>query len=105
MKEPLTMYRLTVQYERPADPAEFDAHYFGRHVQLCAVIPGLQASTFSKPRVIRPGMAPYLVAELDFADEAAFNGAMGSPEMAAVAKDAEALPAARVMFIGELSSR
>lgn len=97
------MYRLTIQYETPADPAEFDEQYFGQHVPLCAGIPGLEASTFSKPKALGPGSAPHLVAELDFADEAAFKAAMRSPEMGAVAKDAETLPAQRVMFIGELS--
>lgn len=97
------MYRLTVQYETPADPEAFDAQYFGQHVPLCSGIPGLQATTFSKPKPAGPGTAPYLVAELDFEDEAAFKAAMGSPEMGAVAKDADTLPAGRVMFIGELS--
>lgn len=97
------MYRLTIQYETPADPAEFDQQYFGQHVPLCADIPGLEASTFSKPKALGPGAAPYLVAELDFADEAAFKTAMRSPEMGAVAKDAETLTAERVMFVGELS--
>lgn len=97
------MFRLTVQYETPADPAAFDEQYFGQHVPLCASIPGLRATTFSKPKVVGPGSAPYLVAELDFEDAGAFRAAMGSPEMAAVAEDADTLPAGRVMFTGELS--
>ena len=96
------MYRLTVQYETPADPAAFDELYFGRHVPLCAGIPGLAASCFSKPSALGPGTAPYLIAELDFADEAAYRSAMASPEMAAVAQDAETLPGDRIMFVGEL---
>lgn len=96
------MYRLTIQYDAPADPAAFDDQYFGRHVPLCAGIPGLAASTFSKPRVLGEGTVPYLVAELDFTDRDAYKAAMGSAEMGAVAKDAETLPATRTMFVGEL---
>lgn len=98
------MYRLTIAYDAPADPDAFDEQYFGQHVPLCAGIPGLQATTFSKPKVLGPGAAPYLVAELDFADKDAYKAAMASTEMGAVAKDAETLAATRVMFAGELRS-
>ncbi|KRA30015.1 MULTISPECIES: EthD family reductase [unclassified Nocardioides] len=97
------MFRLTVQYDVPSDPATFDTQYFSQHVPLCASIPGLQATTFSKPRVVGPGTAPYLVAELDFEDVDSFKAAMASPEMGAVAADADTLPAGRVMFTGQLS--
>lgn len=98
------MYRLTVQYETPTDPASFDEQYLGRHVPLCASIPGLRATTVSKPSAIGEGGAPYLVAELDFDDAASFRAAMRTPEMAAVAADADTLPAARTMFVGELTT-
>lgn len=98
------MYRLTVQYETPADPASFDEQYFGQHVPLCDGIPGLLGASFSKPQSLGPGAAPYLVAQLDFADAASFKAAMGSPEMGAVGKDAETLPAARIMFAGEVTT-
>ncbi len=96
------MYRLTVQYETPTDPAAFDAEYFGKHVGLVAAIPGLKAMTFSKPTVVGPGTAPYLVAELDYEDEAAFLATRDTPEQAAAAAHADTLPAGRVMFVGEL---
>lgn len=96
------MYRLTVQYETPTDPAAFDTQYFGQHVPLCAGIPGLVSTTFSKPGVLGPGTGPYLVAELDFENENSFQAAMATEEMAAVAKDADTLPAGRVMFVGAL---
>jgi len=96
------MYRLTVQYETPTDPAAFDEEYFGKHVALVAAMPGLKAMTFSKPTVAGPGTAPYLVAELDFEDEAAFMATRETPEQAAAAAHADTLPAARVAFVGEL---
>lgn len=98
------MFRLTVQYDTPADPEAFNKQYFDRHVPMCGSIPGLVAVSISKPEVAGPGIAPYLVAELDFPDSEAFKTAMRSPEMAAVAKDAETLPAGRVMFTGKVTA-
>lgn len=98
------MHRLTVQYDAPADPEAFDRHYFEQHVPLCKPLPGLVAMSFSRPRALGPGTAPYLVAELDFADAEALQAALRSPEMAAVGKDAESLPASRVLFTGEVTS-
>lgn len=97
------MHRLTVQYQSPADPEAFDGKYFGEHVPLCQTLPGLRATSFSKPRALG-GVAPYLVAELDFDDAAALKTALRSPEMAAVAADADTLPAERVMFTGEVTT-
>jgi uncharacterized protein (TIGR02118 family) len=96
------MHRLTIQYAEPADPESFDKHYFEQHVPLCRPLPGLRAASFSKPRALGGGIAPYLVAELDFDDADALKAALRSPEMAAVAADAETLPAERTMFTGKV---
>lgn len=98
------MHRLTIQYDAPADPEAFDQQYFEQHVPLCEPLPGLVAMSFSKPRALGPGTAPYLVAELDFADGDALKAALRSPEMAVVGQDAETLPATRVMFTGEVTA-
>ncbi|MUL47171.1 EthD family reductase [Mycobacterium sp. CBMA293] len=97
------MHRLTVQYQLPEDPEGFDKQYFEQHVPLCRPLPGLRGASFSKPRVLGEGAAPYLVAEFDFDDAAALKAALRSPEMAVVARDAETLPVERVMFIGEVT--
>jgi uncharacterized protein (TIGR02118 family) len=96
-------HRLTIQYAAPADPEAFDAHYFGQHLPLCEPLPGLRAASWSKPRGLG-GDAPYLVTQLDFDDAEALKAALRSPEMAAVARDADTLPAERVMFTGEVES-
>lgn len=96
------MHRMTIQYDAPADPDAFDSQYFGRHVPLCRTIPGLRRASFSKPRALGPGKAPYLVAELDFDDADALQAALRTPEMSKVAEDAETLPASRVMFTGDV---
>lgn len=95
-------HRLTIQYVEPADPEAFDRHYFDVHVPLCKPLPGLRNASFSKPRALGAGTVPYLVAELDFDDADALKTALRSPEMAAVAADAEQLPAERVMFTGAI---
>lgn len=97
------MYRMTIQYDTPDDPEAFDKQYFEQHVPLCKPLPDLVGASFSKPRALGPRTTPYLVAELDFADADTFTAAMRSPEMAAVAKDAETLPAGRAMFTGEVT--
>ncbi|OPX13276.1 EthD family reductase [Mycobacterium sp. AT1] len=96
------MHRLTIQYQTPEDADAFDRRYFDQHVPLCHPLPGLRAASFSKPSALGDGVAPYLVAELDFDDAAALKTALRSPEMAAVAADAATLPVARVMFTGEI---
>ena len=98
------MHRLTIQYAAPADPEAFDRQYFDQHVALCKPLPGLRAAAFSKPRVLGPGVCPYLVAELDFEDAESLKIALKSPEMAAVAADAATLDAESVMFTGEVVS-
>lgn len=97
------MHRLTIQYDEPADPEAFDQHYFDEHVPLCRPLPGLVGMSFSKPRPLGGASAPYLVAQLDFADGDALRAALRSTEMAAVAADAETLPVTRVMFTGEVT--
>ena len=97
-------HRLTIQYGEPAEAEAFDQHYFDIHVPLCQPLPGLRGASFSKPRALGGGAAPYLVAELDFDDADALMAALRSPEMAALAADAETLDATRTMFTGEVRS-
>lgn len=98
------MHRLTIQYQAPTDPEAFDRKYFEDHVPLCRPLPGMRGASFSKPWALGGAAAPYLVAEFDFDDAAALKTALRSPEMAAVAADAETLPAERVMFTGEVTT-
>lgn len=96
------MQRITVQYVTPADPATFDRKYAEEHVPLVSAVPGLQRFTLSHPQAMG-GEAPYLVAELWFADEDALGTALGSPEMAAAGRHAAGLGVATTMFRGEVS--
>jgi uncharacterized protein (TIGR02118 family) len=82
------MTRVLAIYNPPADPAAFDAYYFGTHIPLARKIPGLLGMRVSKrPLIGIAGPAPYLVAELDFASMGAFQQAMATPEGQATAGD------------------
>jgi uncharacterized protein (TIGR02118 family) len=81
------MVRLLVLYGQPTDPAAFDRHYREVHVPLARKLPGLRRYTISAGVRALQGTAPYLVAELDFDDRAAFRQAMEAPEGRAVAAD------------------
>ncbi len=96
------MHRVTIQYAVPQDPAEFDEHYFTRHLPMLAPVPGLAGVSWSKPRPLGGEHGVYLVAELDFADEEAMRAALASPAMTAAGKDARGLGVAMTMFCGEV---
>jgi len=95
------MQRITVQYVTPADAEAFESQYAEEHVPLVKAIPGLARFTLSHPRAMG-GEAPYLVAEMWFADADALKAALRSPEMAAAGKHAAGLGVATTMFSGEV---
>ncbi len=82
-------YQLTVLYSQPEDPAAFDAYYEQTHAPLAAGLDGLLSFTGSKPEPGRGGepASIYCVAELRFADRAAFGAAMSSELGQATAAD------------------
>ncbi len=98
------MFQLTALYNHPDDPAAFDRHYDGTHAPLAKKLPGLQRFTVQRPGPDQDGNKPayHLVAVLEFADEAAFGSALGSPEgEAAVADLANFAGAGMTMLTGE----
>jgi uncharacterized protein (TIGR02118 family) len=78
------MHKITVQYFDPADGDDFESAYRERHVPLVRAVPGLERFTISLPH---GDGAPYLVAELWFADSEALSSDRTSAEMAAVRAD------------------
>ncbi|WP_227467811.1 EthD family reductase [Nocardioides lijunqiniae] len=97
---PASMHRLTVQYFDPADGDAFLAAYRERHVPLVRAVPDLQRFTLTTPR---GDGAPYLQAELWFADAETMKASLASPEMGAAAADAETYDVARkAMLTGEV---
>ena len=94
------MHRITVQYFDPADGDDFETAYRERHVRLVHAVPGLERFTISLPHGVG---APYLVADLWFADGDALTTAQTSAEMAAVRADSATYDVARrVIFTGSV---
>jgi uncharacterized protein (TIGR02118 family) len=82
------MYRLTVIYGHPLDPAAFDRHYENEHAELVRRIPGLRRFAAGKCESL-DGTEPasYSVAELYFDSKESLAQALGSPEGQAAAGD------------------
>jgi uncharacterized protein (TIGR02118 family) len=83
------MAKLIVMYRTPADPAAFDAHYFGTHVPIAKRIPGLRSYEVNRGGVGTPaGISDFhLVAILTFDGMAEIEAGMASPEGQAAAAD------------------
>jgi uncharacterized protein (TIGR02118 family) len=100
-------YQLTVIYAPPQDPAAFDAHYEQTHAPLARKMPGLLSYTYLKPDPGPDGAAPdaYAIAELRFADRAAFGAAVGSAEGRAATGDVANFATGGVtMLTGEVTT-
>lgn len=82
------MYRLTVSYGHPSDPAAFDRHYEETHAPLARQIPGLASYTGGRCTTLdQSEPAYYYVAFLDFASEEDFRAGLSSPEMGKAGAD------------------
>jgi uncharacterized protein (TIGR02118 family) len=82
------MVRLMVLYNPPDDTAAFDRHYRDVHIALAKQLPGLRRFTCSRSVTVMQGEDPsYLIAEMDFDDEAAMQEALRSPEGRAAGRD------------------
>ncbi len=83
------MYRLTVLYGHPQDPAEFDRYYHEIHIPLAKTMPGLQGWTIGKCESATPGEKPpyYMIVGL-FADTRAdLEAILASPQGQATIAD------------------
>jgi len=83
------LFQLTALYNHPEDPAAFDKHYTEVHAEIAKKIPGLLRYTISHPGPDAEGnkAAYYLVAVLDFPDEATFAAGMGGEHGQAAVAD------------------
>ncbi len=83
------MFRMTVLYGHPTDPAEFDRYYAEVHTPLVQKIQGLKGLTVTKfgpgPRGEQP---PYYLMAAMYADtKEEFDALMSTPEGKATGKD------------------
>ncbi len=83
------MRRIVSLHGHPTDPAAFDDYYRNTHTPLVQQIPGVSNVRFGRVLPMSDGSpAPfYVVSDVYFADDAAFDAAQGSPEMAAALAD------------------
>ncbi len=83
------MFKFYAMYKRPADEAAFFKYYNDVHIPLVRKVPGLKGAVVN--RIVGSpmgGEAPYfLIAELHFADKAAFDAASRTPEFQATGAD------------------
>ncbi|QYM75787.1 EthD family reductase [Leucobacter luti] len=81
------MHTLLVLYPEPTDRAAFAAYYEQTHLPLCAKLPGVQEMSYALG-IAEPGAGPYYGCfRATFANAAALDAAMSSPEGRAVESD------------------
>jgi uncharacterized protein (TIGR02118 family) len=81
--------KLVVLYTQPADPDSFELHYREQHMPLVHAVPGLQRAETGRIIAEADGgdVLWYRVTELYFADRAALDTALATPEGQAAAAD------------------
>jgi uncharacterized protein (TIGR02118 family) len=80
--------KLIAIYRHPEDEVAFNAHYENVHTPLVLKIPGLQSLTVNRVKKHLMGDdRPYMIVEMAYADQDAFDAAMASPENKATGKD------------------
>lgn len=82
------MIKLVALFKRPADVEAFDEHYTGTHAPLMRQVPGLERMEVTRNlKAFRGEPDYYLIAEMYWRDQAAFDAAMASDENRAAGKD------------------
>lgn len=81
------MYSVVITYGQPTDAAAFDKHYAETHIPLASALPGLLSYTVTKLAGLGGESKHYMIATLQFDDEAAALAALGSPEGQAAGAD------------------
>ena len=85
------MAKLVALYKKPADAAVFDAYYFGTHVPLAGLLPGLRKyDVVEGPAAIESGEF-HVVETFHFDDANAAELALASPEGLAAEADRKAM--------------
>ncbi len=80
--------KLIAIYSKPEDEAAFLKHYEDVHMPLVRKVPGLQKLVVNRVTGSPMGQSDlFMIAELHFADKAAFDAGMRSEENRAAGKD------------------
>lgn len=83
------MYRLTVLYGHPTDPAAFDRYYFETHIPIAKQMQGLRGWTVGKCEANDPDQQPpyYMIVGLYGDSRAHIESILASPEGQATVAD------------------
>lgn len=82
------MAKLIALYRTPADPEEFDRHFFSVHIPLVRNFPGLRNLNITRITGAPIGEAKFhLMAEMEFDSRDAVDLALSSPAGKAVTRD------------------
>ncbi len=83
------MFKVTVLYNEPTDPAGFEDYYFDKHLSIAAKIPNVTRVETAKAAATPDGSPlPYFrMAEIWFQDLETLQASMGSPEGQATVGD------------------
>ena len=75
--------KLIALYSHPENPEDFDQAYFQGHLPLIKKVPGLEdVKAVKHSRTFVGEKAPYMIAEMTFADKESLIAGLNSPEMA-----------------------
>jgi uncharacterized protein (TIGR02118 family) len=80
------MHDIVILYNRPQDPAAFDAHYISTHLPLVDKLPGLQEATWGKAESDSL-QDYYLVARLTYSSKEDADRSLSSPAGVASVED------------------
>lgn len=85
----MTQIVVNVLYHAPADPAAFEAYYFGTHMPIAGNIPSVDKVVLLKGLPGPDGSAPpyYRLTQIWFADAETMAAAMASAEAQAATAD------------------
>jgi uncharacterized protein (TIGR02118 family) len=83
------MYKLTVLYGHPTDPAAFDRYYYEHHIPLAKKMKGLKGWTIGKCEATEAGQTPayYMIVALYGESREALEATLDSPEGRAAVAD------------------
>lgn len=83
------MYKLTVLYGHPTDPAAFDRYYYEHHIPLAKKMQGLKGWTIGKCEATVAGEKSdyYMIVSLYAESREALEATLGSPEGQAAVAD------------------
>lgn len=83
------MFKVTVLYNEPTDPAAFEDYYFATHLGIASKLPNVTRVETAKAAATPDGspLPYYRMAEIWYQDLETLQASMGSPEGAATVAD------------------